>query len=283
MIKVLKPGFYSSIQDIGRIGGQAFGVPVSGTMDAYAGKLANALLGNKSEVAVLEITMTGATFEFNCSTLICITGADMNPNLNKIQIRNNKVVHIKEGDVLSFGKLNRGFRAYLAVFGGFKAKRVMGSYSMYRGITEQTNIKKGDALDINVISPTTYNTNASLRVKSDYINDITIEVFKGPEFQLLTEIQQNKLLNSEFTISKNNNRMAYQLNDKLVNNLKPIITSPVLPGTVQLTPSGTLIILMRDCQTTGGYPRVLQLKNMAINVLSQKFTGNNIRFKLIQF
>jgi allophanate hydrolase subunit 2 len=74
--------------------------------------------------------------------------------------------------------------------------------------------------------------------------------------------------------------MAYQLVETLTNTLKPIITSLVLPGTVQLTPSGKLIVLMRDCQATGGYPRVLQLSESAINILAQKFTGNIIHFKI---
>ena len=75
--------------------------------------------------------------------------------------------------------------------------------------------------------------------------------------------------------------MAYQLEETLDNSLEPIITSLVLPGTVQLTPSGKLIVLMRDCQTTGGYPRVLQLKESSINILSQKFTNAKVRFKLL--
>ena len=75
--------------------------------------------------------------------------------------------------------------------------------------------------------------------------------------------------------------MAYQLEDPLKNSLQPIITSLVLPGTIQLTPSGSLIILMRDCQTTGGYPRILQLSEASINRLAQKSTGDKVRFELI--
>ena len=75
--------------------------------------------------------------------------------------------------------------------------------------------------------------------------------------------------------------MAYQLKELFKNDLKSIITSPVLPGTVQLTPSGNLIILMRDCQTTGGYPRILQLNEAALNVLSQKYSGQKIQFQLL--
>lgn len=76
--------------------------------------------------------------------------------------------------------------------------------------------------------------------------------------------------------------MAYQLDQTVKNNLTPIITSMVMPGTVQLTPSGKLIILMRDCQTTGGYPRIFQLSDTAMNILSQKFTGAMIKFKLLK-
>ena len=74
--------------------------------------------------------------------------------------------------------------------------------------------------------------------------------------------------------------MAYQLAPTFDNALDPILTAPVLPGTVQLTPSGQLIVLMRDCQTTGGYPRVLQLTEDAISILSQKTTGNSLKFRL---
>ena len=109
-----------------------------------------------------------------------------------------------------------------------------------------------------------------------------MEVFKGPEFEYLTLEQQAQLFNNKLTISNLNNRMAYQFKEPLKNNLNPIITSQVLPGTVQLTPSGNLIVLMRDCQTTGGYPRILQLKETSINVLSQKMTGQTLQFKLLE-
>ena len=84
-----------------------------------------------------------------------------------------------------------------------------------------------------------------------------------------------------FIISEDNNRVGYRLKESLENNLKPILTSSVLPGTVQLTPSGKLIVLMRDCQVTGGYPRILQLSNESIDKLAQKITGDMIRFKII--
>jgi allophanate hydrolase subunit 2 len=107
---------------------------------------------------------------------------------------------------------------------------------------------------------------------------VIIDVLKGPEFEMLSKTQKDALFSKPFIVSKNNNRMAYQLTETLSNNLDSIITSSVLPGTVQLTPSGKLIVLMRDCQTTGGYPRILQLKESSINVLAQKFADSEISF-----
>lgn len=281
MIKVLKTGFYSTIQDLGRFGYQQYGVPYSGVMDMLSASFANSILGNALNSAVLEITMTGPALEFFSETVICISGANISPQLNNINIKHNKAIKVNAGDVLSFGKLNNGFRCYLAVLGGFKAENVMKSLSMYKNITSNVTISKNDELLIDIKVSNLKNSFVSIKANTKHFKTHEIDVFKGPEFGLLSKEQQDLLISKTFTISKENNRMAYQLNDLLPNDLKSIITSSVLPGTVQLTPSGKLIILMRDCQTTGGYPRVLQLKESAINVLSQKFTGNTISFRLV--
>lgn len=280
MITVLDPGFYSTIQDTGRIGFQEYGVPYSGVMDKRASDLVNALLGNDKNDAVLEMTMTGAKLKFEKSTYIAISGADMSPKLNDNPIQLNKIITVKPNDVLSFGKLNTGFRCYLGVLGGFNTETVMHSRSMYKNITAQFMLQRNDKLNLSETLVSNIKQHASIRFDSSYLISNNMEVFKGPEFELLSENQKTQLLTKAFTISKDNNRMAYQLGETLQNNLKPIITSAVLPGTVQLTPSGKLIILMRDCQTTGGYPRVLQLKESSIDILAQKFTGNPLSFFL---
>lgn len=280
MVKVLNPGFYSTIQDFGRKGFQQYGVPYSGVMDGYSAALANHTLGNEENAAVIEMTMTGAKIQFYGHTYICISGADMSPRLNDVQIQLNKSIKIYSGDVLTFGKLNKGFRCYLAVFGGFETEVVMGSQSMYNGITAKFNISKNDELKVVETNSFISDKHALIKVNNVHFLNDEIEVFKGPEFELLSKFQQEFLLQTPFTISKDNNRMAYQLSESLENSLEPIITSVVLPGTVQLTPSGKLMVLMRDCQTTGGYPRVLQLKESSINVLAQKYNGHSISFKL---
>lgn len=280
MVKVLSPGFYSTIQDIGRFGYQEYGVPYSGVMDVNATTLVNMLLGNDKNDSVIEMTMTGAKLQFSIKTAIVISGADMSPMINGNSIQLNKIVAINPNDILSFGKLNTGFRSYLGVLGGFNTETVMNSKSMYKNITKSFMLAANDKLQI-IEALTNHNKkHASIRFDTSYVSSKDLVVFKGPEFDMLSNEQQKALFNKSYTISKNNNRMAYQIEEVVQNNLKPIITSAVLPGTVQLTPSGKLIVLMRDCQTTGGYPRVLQLEKSSISVLAQKFTGKTIRFKL---
>ncbi len=280
MVKVLHPGFYTTIQDLGRKDYQHLGVPISGAMDLHAHRIANALLGNGEDCATLEITMVGPKLEFSCDTTISITGAILSPQINGKPIGLNIAINISKGDELSFSKIQKGFRGYLAVYRGFQTEVVLNSRSMYQGITKSSYVKKGDVLKIEQKNHSNKKY-SSIKLNEDYLDSSVIEVFKGPEFDKLNDLQIQSLFNKEFTISKDNNRMAYQLNELIKNDFKDIITSLVLPGTIQLTPSGKLIVLMRDSQTTGGYPRVLQLKETSINAMAQKFTGNKITFKLL--
>jgi biotin-dependent carboxylase-like uncharacterized protein len=280
MIKVLKAGFYSTIQDQGRLGYRSFGVPVSGAMDKYSSVFANKILGNYKEAAVLEMTMIGAELKFLVPTVIAIVGANMNAKLNGKSILMFTAIIVKTDDVLSLSNVENGFRTYVAVKGGFLTEMILGSRSMFKDITESIKVKTGDCLVISKFEILDNIKNAKVRFDNLYLKSNSLEVTKGPEFNNLSKEQQEKLLSQNFEVSKYNNRMAYQLLPLFQNNLEPILTAPVLPGTVQLTPSGQLIVLMRDCQTTGGYPRVLQLTQQAINSLGQKKTGTNVLMRL---
>lgn len=280
MIEVIDPGFYSTIQDLGRFGFQDYGVPSSGVMDSFSAFMANTLLGNPKNAAVIEMTLKGPKLRFDSNTSICISGANMPPALNGTPIELNRVIKVKKGDILSFGRIQNGVRTYLAVKNGIRSEQIMSSRSMYPNVTTYFRFQKNDIMDIDQThhADSTY---ALVKISNEHLDSVHLEVHKGPEFDQLSKDQQKILFSKEFTVAKENNRMAYQLDQTLENDLSSIITSLVLPGTVQLTPSGKLIVLMRDCQTTGGYPRILQLSESAINILSQKFTGDKIDFKLI--
>ena len=278
MLKVLKSGFYTTIQDKGRFHFRQKGVPVSGTMDDLARHRVNTLLENSASSSVMEITMTGPTLVFEASTFICLGGAKLSATLNNEPIENYHVYAVHKGDILSYGRLEKGFRGYLGVKNGFNVEEILGSVSQYVPLTTSCCIKDGQ--EIAYASETTYEPKLSdLKVRS-YLDRMDLKVDFGPEYKLLSEEDQKAVLGNSFTVSKDNNRMAYQLDEPLNTHSISMLTSATLPGTVQITPSGKLIILMKDGQTTGGYPRILQLTKEAISILSQKKAGDKIRFTI---
>ena len=277
MIKIIKPGLYSTIQDKGRVGMQSYGIPYSGTMDSFSSDLANKILNNSGNSAVLEITMVGPVLEFVYETVICITGANLSPLLNNKIIKMNNPIFIKANDILSFGVLKSGLRSYIAVLGGFKSEKVFGSRCMFKNLTKAVKLAKNDVLNFNkdiIFKSSKINLNKTSNI------DNKIVVYKGPEYDTLNSSQKDFISSKKFRISNNYNRMAIQLTDLLSNTLEPIITSMVMPGTVQLTPAGNLIILMKDCQTTGGYPRILQVEEKSINSLAQLKKDSELSFSL---
>lgn len=279
MLKVLQPGFFSTIQDLGRFGFRDIGVPVSGVMDSYSAQFANAVLGNTKDAALIEMSMVGGKFQFLEPTVIAVSGAFMNPKLNDELVSQNKLIHIQPDDVLHFAGVKKGFRTYLAVKGGFKTEKILGSRSQCKPITANSVITKGELIPFRPFS-NFQNSNSKVKYDDSILKSNILDVFKGPEFNRLSDVQKKLLKSGEFKVTKLNNRMAYQLEPPIENKLVSILSSPVLPGTVQLTPNGNLIVLMRDCQTTGGYPRILQLTERAINILSQKTSGNTLKFRL---
>ena len=281
MINVISSGLYTSFQDLGRFGYRKFGVPVSGAMDRYSAKLANQLVGNNEGETVMEITLTGPVLRFDIDIEIAITGAGFSPTLNNIEIPLNTRIFVPANGILKFGLASYGLRAYLAIAGGYILPEYLGSKSFYQGITPARIVRKGESFVAN--KPNTKGRRASASVKEDisFFVSSRIQVSKGPEFQKLNLLQKEILFETAFQIGSESNRMAYILGHSETISLPEIITASVQPGTVQLTPSGKLIVLMRDAQTTGGYSRVLQLSERAIDRLSQKRTGEMIRFEII--
>lgn len=281
MLEIVSAGLFSTIQDMGRYGYRNLGVPTSGVMDQYSAQLANALLDNDADCALIECTFTGVSIIFHCDTYIAITGAKCGIRLNHKAVKSHRVIQVHSGSILKMTTISNGIRTYLAVAGGFDSPKVLNSYSFYSNITYKSKLEKGDVLKINNISKNIKNR-STIKINNNHFTQKTIQVMKGPEYDQLDKRVKLDLLRGRYKVSSQSNRMAYRLIHQNINlKAKEIITSGVQTGTVQLTPSGEVIILMRDCQTTGGYARVLQLTDQAINQLSQKQAGRVISFLLM--
>src|SRR4051794_29983766 len=131
MLNILKAGLLTTVQDQGRFGLQKYGVIVSGAMDSFTLRVANALVGNNENEAALEITMLGPEIEFSADTLISICGGDLSPRLNGKPLSMWRPIFIEQGSVLRFGPVKHGSRAYLAVAGGIDVPLSLGSKSTY--------------------------------------------------------------------------------------------------------------------------------------------------------
>ena len=278
MIEVLKTGWHNTIQDLGRFGYQELGVPSSGAMDLNAFTWANKLLNNPSNASCIEMTIKGPTLKFHQPTYITITGATMPAMLNSNTVKMYRPIKIQKGDVLQFSNVTSGCRAYLGILGGFETEIILSSKSQYKGLTLHDQIDKKSLIQIKEVP--FIPKGAVLKTPLIDYQSIFLKSYKGPEYKLLNTQSKNRIKTLTFTVSRNNNRMGVHLEEKINQKLPEIWSCPSLPGTVQLTPDGTLIILMRDAQVTGGYPRILQLSDDAINLLAQKTTKDQIKFEI---
>jgi len=276
MIKVISKGLYTTIQDKGRFGYRNIGVPSSGYMDSESAETANLIINNPKDNPLIEATLIGPTLEFKKSAVICITGGEFSPTLNDIKISSYSAIEVNKGDILKINNSSIGSRCYISIQGTIISDTILGSKSFYHQITNSNIIEDGD---IFLFKKNIRTLEQKYTHKKFELNK-TINVFRGPEFKCLSNESIKTLFNEEFSIGINN-RMAYNLLEKIQDGVNSIISSGVIPGTVQLTPSGNIIILHRDSQTTGGYPRILQLNEKSLNDLAQLRTGDNIRFKLL--
>ncbi len=281
MIKILSAGYCSSIQDAGRFGFRHLGVPVSGCMDLTSYNLANALLNNSPTCSVIESTYIGPRIQFLASTYVAVTGAQCQLLLNSHCVSINTVLSIKKGDILEVGKTRLGCRNYLSILDGFNHEKTLNSQSQYKGITRYNQLQNNHVIPTNQSNRVIRNR-ASVQLNKQLFNSYLIPTLKGPEFSLLSKQTKTKLFSQSFSLSSQSNRMAFLFNQDLPAGTDEIITSSVQPGTVQLTPSGKVIVLMRDAQTTGGYARILQLTNLAISQLSQLPVNSKFRFMPIK-
>jgi len=279
MITILRAGAYISLVDKGRFGYQKYGVPISGAMDRHSAIAANVLLNNHNDEALLELYMPGHRLQFSNKAKIAITGADANIYLDDRTITSNQTHIIESGSKLSIGNFNKGAYIYIAVEGGLESKKILGSRSPLSNMYSR-QLRTGDTIQTCLSNKVQASNSLIAPMNIDCKSKISAR--PGPEWDLLDQEAQMAITKSEYSISQQSNRMGYRLmGNPLSQKNISIYSSPVMPGTVQLLPSGAPLILMRDCQTTGGYPRILQITPDSLNQLAQRRPGQNVEFDVI--
>lgn len=275
--QIVKMPLPCSIQDLGRALGQDWGVPLSGAMDQHSARRVNAILGNAQTDAVLECCILGPDIIFHQSTRIAISGATCQCLINGKTIEPNQALSIAPGDILKIGRCTSGRYVYLGIDGGILCNKVLESRSF-------TPALEMGAMCTDGFLP--YGKPKNRKSKEDpslgsIDEGVFIRVTRGPEFEKLPEHLQKQLFSRHFTLSEQCDRTGYRLSGMQIQmQIKEMLSSGVFPGVIQLPPSGYPIVLMRDAPPTGGYPRILVVKENDLSKLSQKSPGDIIKFTL---
>lgn len=264
-IEIVKTGVSDTFQDGGRFGFQHLGINPGGAMDFVSMKVANFLVGNDEDTATIEFCFPASALRFHAHALIALSGGDFDATINGVEIPINQVICVPPQSVLIFKKVRKGVYCYLACRGGFNVKDWLGSAStntkVMAGGYSGRSLRKGDFIsftksDLGIEKLTVLKWRANV---SDFYSDSnTIQCTVGNEFDDLTKKSQTDFQRRKFKITHQSDRMGYLLsaNSLQRKSKNELLSTGVNFGTLQLVPSGQLICLMADHQTTGGYPRV---------------------------
>lgn len=277
----------TSVQDLGRNGWQAFGITVGGAMDFTAARLANIVLGNNENEAVLEMTLTGPSLKFTEDAVISIFGAFMSPTLHNMDIRHGKPVQIKKGEVLTFGTAQKGARCYLAVKGGLTILEVLNSkstnFKAEIGGLHGRCLEVGDVLPLkrSFFSDTSWGL--SYKLENYISHSKPIRFTRGRQYDWFNTESRQAFTESPFTISSASDRMGYRLHGTPIYlaEKRELTTEGTAFGSVQIPPNGQPIILMADRQPTGGYPKIGEVISCDLPRLSQMRPGEKVHFEEI--
>ena len=285
-IRIIKKGLLDTIQDKGRYGYQHLGINPTGVMDIVSMRLANALVGNDEDEAVIEMHWPAPVIKFEKDSCFAISGASVIAALDKhVIVPLNRTIFVKAGSQLSFQKKSAGARVYLAVKHGFTLRSWLNSNSTHIQVNEGgQSLTTGSVLHckkefLRSISETKI---ASWYVQSPVdLSDKTIHFIKGKEWSLLNEAMKAQFIQNLYQIDNNSNRMGYRFTGGSIYLEQPteLISTAVTKGTIQLLPNGLPLVLMADHQTTGGYPRIGHVISADIPKLAQFEPGETIQFK----
>ncbi len=298
-IRILKPGLLSTLQDMGRRYFLSQGVPLSGSMDTLSARVANKAVGNDDDAAVIEFTYADAQFKAETDLLIAYAGDGAKLIAGEQKLPAERPLFIPAGSIIELINNSAGSHTYLSIAGGWDVPEILGSKSTYItaafGGLEGRPFRAGDVL--NSADPLTelsakileslggaqisypeWSIPRQLLLPSERKN---IRVMRGPEFTWFESTSIVDFFSTPYTLSRQSNRMGYHLEGAVIRRTKTdeLLSTAVTPGTIQVAGGGSMVLLMADCQTTGGYPRIAQVAAVDLPLCGQLKPGDSINFK----
>lgn len=276
IVRIERPGLLTTVQDRGRWGRQARGVPVAGPMDLVSHRLANALVGNGADAATLEVTLTGPHLAFGDDRIVAVTGAEFD------NVPSGTPFRVSARQPLSFGARRRGARAYVAISGGIDVPIVLGSRATHlpsgMGGFHGRALKAGDELRLG-----SFDRERPLKSKDEgyrsSVGSAALRVLPGPQDKFVSGAL-DVLTSQSYRVHPNSNRVGYRLTGPRPQHARDadIISDATPIGSVQVPASGEPILLMADRQTTGGYAKIATVISADLSVAGQLAPGDELRF-----
>jgi len=283
-IKILNPGFQTTIQDLGRNGYSHYGVSSSGAADDLSFRLANLIVGNKENLAAIEMTLVGGEYKFNSDANISLTGSKFDAIIDGESLHFYKNIFIQSGQVLSIGQTTQGSRCYLSVRGGIDINNVLSANTTHltskMGGLNGRSLIKDDILKIG-------NEQKSLKPiivnKLLDINMYKLLITKGLHSDYISKSNWKTFLSQKYIVSNLSNRMGIRLEGRSLSldNENEIITEGVPLGAIQLPSNGCPIISFVEHQTTGGYPKIANVISSEMHKVGQLKPGDKFQFELV--
>ncbi len=278
--EVLNGGIFTTVQDLGRFGFMHLGITQSGAMDELAYRWSQKLLGDQNGNA-LEI-MAGLKLKATSSIQIALCGADLDFRLNGISRPIWQTHRIGAGDILSFERRISGQRAYLAVKGGFDVAKEYGSYSTTLREGIGSKFKKGDLLPFDSCTDTHTIFRVKQAYRPDYEKSLTLRILLSYQEEHFSQEEKEKFFNSSYEVTLQSDRMGYKLKGPPITSTQDgIISEAIAFGSVQIPKDGQPIVLLKERQTIGGYPKIGTVLPIDCFRLAQAAIGSSVKFEAI--
>ena len=296
---VTRAGFLTSVQDLGRTGFRQFGVSTSGALDSFALRVANLLVGNDEGAAGLEITLGGLQLRFEDERIVAWCGGEFDVQIGSRALPAGHVAHLQAGDELKFGRAQIGCRCWLAISGGIDVPVVLGSRSTDLranfGGFEGRALRDGDVLlacrrqghppSLKLRRTSRPATGiSSWTAPHDWVSPASrhpnLRFVRGVDWNRFDDVTIQRFTNHDFSVSPDSDRMGVRLDGPELKreDETDLISEAVAPGTIQVPPSGKPILLLGDCQTIGGYPKIAHVITVDLGVAAQLRAGDRVRF-----